>query len=1073
MGVTMAERGGPGQSESQARGSKGRGGDRRQPRSLILEQVSAPFASIRSIIGMRTRSLKRHTWRRMGRMQRYFSRGWAPVVAWFVGVVIVLEFAPLILQRLLDWFHNIGLWQDLGAKKTPGVGQWFSVPVLFGVFVGGLAVHALVRARSRVVVDQFVDYTQGDAKAVDGLATLLVAELSSLSQLYREVNDQLSVPLAVGAEQRGGFGRGKEPGTFLTVRADEVSDPLQGSVASEVKVEMAGILIPVGAVLALLGRLVRGPRVLGSVHRTEAGGGPTLTAQIVGRGPVLTWRVDHEVATPAAPVSGYVPTIVSEMAMRMFTDLNFGGGARWRAVQEFTEYLRFYQECLRTPRHRARLLKEAEGRLINAVAEDDGFDLAFYNLGVIYSQLAQEELTSAQSSDVVRWRWDLEPEQIREARIAAATSAFARALDSNPGRWEAHYALAVHRFASMRALQPGDVASVESEQGQALAEVESLCNRVLELQPPFAYADDLLGMALVRLGRFEEGMKHHRRAVRRWWRQLCQAERIDAAQPTPRPTQLLRARANATAALHNLGLAHMSQAMAGSETSPIRSRLSFLRAGLCFRQAAKLAPPQTAAACHFEHGRSREEWDNSGNVALGRRGQTAPSGRKVDRASNSFRKAIRIQPDNPEYRAALARTLAKRRGCEDRETQQAIDAAFDRLAPLFARAVERFPPRSVTEGCTATLNILNGTLDFPELTSARVEKLTKLLGDLQRDLTPHRTDDNMDASIRRLEAQLNRAEPRPEQCPDWERNQVALALSRLYGKRDRWDESLSILDATIARFQSTGQVPQIGRLGLYICRAQAQRHRAEVADEQSSREQLGDALRSAEFGLRIDPLTSAGRREAGRIHFALGQFQDAIDAWTQALSLIPNDPFLHLKLGACYWQIAEQRQRGKGRCAALEEASLCFEESLILSGSEYKEGKAWAHVWLGRVLIERGQFEDAIGQLAAATAFESTRFAASVLLAEAYTAQEQYDAGQATLTRALREYGPHNRNGNPRQRAEEEYVEDLTPDRLRRRAMDARARARASIKAAVTSPSTVSSGTSSQHDNGGPLQRAG
>ena len=674
---------------------------------LMLEKVWAKLGSLWSIIGMRTRSLQRQTWRLIGRVQRYFASGWTPVIGWFVAVVIVLEFVPLILERVIHGLQDLGVWHELGAKKIPDVGQWFSLPVLFGVFIGGLVVHTLVRARSRVVVDQFVDYTQDDATAVKGLATLLVAELSSLNELYRDVNDQLSVPLAVGAEQRGGFARGKEAGAFLTVRADNLSDLLEGTVAAEVKVQMGGVMIPVGSVLALLGRLVRGPRVLGSVHRSEAGGGPTLTAQIVGPGPVFTWRVDRNVTEPSQPVSAYVPTMVSEMAVRMFTDLNFGCGARWRAVREFTSYLRFYQRCLRTPRHRARLLKEAEARLVRAVAEDDGFDLAFYNLGVVYSQLAQEELTGAQSSDVVRWRWDVKPSDIRQARISAATMAFARALDRNPGRWEAHYALAVHSFASMDPLGPGEVAAPDSTQGQALADVESLCRRVLELRPQSPYAEDLLGMALVRLGRFDEGMRHHRRAVRRWWRQLCRAERLEARRPTPTPTRLLRARANATAALHNLGLAHMSQGMARQTPIPLRplSFVSFVSAGRCFRQASKLAPPQTAAACHFEHGRSREE--SRAQASEARLSCT------LIKAANSYRRAIRIQPDNPEYRGALARALAKRKGAHDRETTEAVAETLERLAPVFARAVERFPPRSVSDSCDATLDALEAVFSVP------------------------------------------------------------------------------------------------------------------------------------------------------------------------------------------------------------------------------------------------------------------------------------------------------------------------------------------------------------------------
>jgi hypothetical protein len=119
------------------------------------------------------------------------------------------------------------------------------------------------------------------------MATLLVAELSRLRQRYQVANEELG-SLAVGVDRRGGFGRGKDAESFLTVQAEEVTDVLSGAVASEAKAEVRPIYIPIGAVLAGLGRFMRDPRVVGSIQRTEAGGGPTLTAQIVGSGPVLT-----------------------------------------------------------------------------------------------------------------------------------------------------------------------------------------------------------------------------------------------------------------------------------------------------------------------------------------------------------------------------------------------------------------------------------------------------------------------------------------------------------------------------------------------------------------------------------------------------------------------------------------------------------------------------------------------------------------------------------------------------------------------------------------------------------------
>lgn len=105
------------------------------------------------------------------------------------------------------------------------------------------------------------------------------------------------------------------------------------------------------------------------------------------------------------------------------------------------------------------------------------------------------------------------------------------------------------------------------------------CQGALELEPKTARVEHLLGMALVCLGQFESGMRAHRRAVRRWWRDLCRRERQEAACPGPTPASLDRVRANAAAALHNVGLAHLSRGKRRSSSDGPFSvaRVSFLR----------------------------------------------------------------------------------------------------------------------------------------------------------------------------------------------------------------------------------------------------------------------------------------------------------------------------------------------------------------------------------------------------------------------------------------------------------------------------------------------------------------
>src|SRR4051794_27264919 len=150
----------------------------------------------------------------------------------------------------------------------------------------------IARARNRVVVESFVDYTTDEGKAVSGLSTLLVTELGRLRGLYEQVTE-LAVPTAVGGGGQGGFSRGKGAASFLAGAADGVTSVLEGAIASDASFAVGPAKIPLGPVLAFFNRLTRGPRLVGAVHLTEAGGGPTLTAQLVGGSTKGTWRVDH------------------------------------------------------------------------------------------------------------------------------------------------------------------------------------------------------------------------------------------------------------------------------------------------------------------------------------------------------------------------------------------------------------------------------------------------------------------------------------------------------------------------------------------------------------------------------------------------------------------------------------------------------------------------------------------------------------------------------------------------------------------------------------------------------------
>jgi tetratricopeptide (TPR) repeat protein len=168
--------------------------------------------------------------------------------------------------------------------------------------------------------------------------------------------------------------------------------------------------------MGLINRLVQGPTLSGQLHRD--GACRVLTVRLAGRLGNRSWRIeDRAVRTDGADATWRpAAELADEVAYRVFTELTIGRSVRWEALREFAAGVRAYRRSLNLARERRLNLREAERKLIAAHAEDQHFDLAYYNLGVVYTELGE---------------------------LDAAASAFEHARDQNPARWSTHYALAV------------------------------------------------------------------------------------------------------------------------------------------------------------------------------------------------------------------------------------------------------------------------------------------------------------------------------------------------------------------------------------------------------------------------------------------------------------------------------------------------------------------------------------------------------------------------------------------------------------------------------------------------------
>ncbi len=874
-----------------------------------------------------------------GGFQRRASDGWGPAVIWLVVVAAGLLLVPFAVNRVFDGVPD-GAWTALEAGD-PHLATLWSVQNVLVVVAVILAVRWIVRARRRIVVEGFVDYTAADAQAVNGLATLLIAELSRLHDLYGRVNEELSTPMSVQA--RGGAAPGSYPGAFLSVTADDVSAVFNDAVATETTVAFAGVKIPIGWILSLLGRVARGPRIVGSLHYTDATGAPVLTAQLVGGKQPRQWRVDAPMPEPGAPIDqAFLDPMVAELACRMFNDLTLRGSVRPRAIRSFTEYLELYWESHRTPRDRGAKLEAAESKLLEAIAEDEGFDLAFYNLGVVYSQLAHIEREAAERSEYVK-RSD-RPGEAYEARLDAALAAFNRAVALNRDRVEAVYALAVHEYTRVGCC----------DSGGALETIVCRCERVLELDPRHAQARDLMGMALLGLGRLDESEASHRAAVAESWRRLRDVERAERRIPPTAASLLPGARSNLAVALRNL--ADVSLVTAAFDDHP-RTRIA--RAERLYAEACDHAAGDTKA------------------VMLRAYGEMLESRGELERALERYHAAVKIDPENPVYWAHLAGAHAAAPAGEERARRFA-DAALGHLAPIYRRTLELHHSTASVAVRERTLNALRRTYERLGDDGAveRIDRLSTLWDELE------------DSTARRDAGLLLTIKARYGAGREWEREQAQIALARTLGRHGRWDRAAAEYAELIAMLGSA-RPDGIVQHSLHAKHARALRN-------------MGlrhEALVAAARGELMDPLSASVRRELGKAHFALRQLDEALDAWKQTLWLTPNDPYLHWKVAFCHWSVAQARRDDAARREALLDAAAGFEQAATLFGVRIADGWAWSQLWAGRARQELGEHDAAIRHLRSAASCKPTAAAGALLLGELLASLGDHEASRVQLVR--------------------------------------------------------------------------
>ena len=348
-------------------------------------------------------------------------------------------------------------------------------------------------ARKRMVIEDFDDETT-EKKEGKLASRLLAMKISDLNAIYSKANETRSVSTSTGIDLP----------LQASIKIGDVSDLLK-DIKTTSTFSVGGIEIPTNLLASVLEGIVRGPKLTGFIHKEKNKDNKDillLSAYVFGGGiPYRSWQVRRELDSGSNSQDNSAPAkmnspketppqllasqsqstletgmlifdeAMNELACRIFTDLVFNPSqrelVRWKATMKMAEGLRAYRDCLRSRMNKKLKLREAERRLIEALAEDEKFNMLHYNLGVVYKELEM---------------------------LDAADKAFSKSVEKNPEMWEGYYALGMTLFEKMQQ----DNWNSTSEEQNLYAEIISKCHQALELMPETddqkAKVYDLIGL---------------------------------------------------------------------------------------------------------------------------------------------------------------------------------------------------------------------------------------------------------------------------------------------------------------------------------------------------------------------------------------------------------------------------------------------------------------------------------------------------------------------------------------------------------------------------------------------------
>lgn len=910
---------------------------------------------------------------------RWITKGWAAVVFGLIMTMVVVWGLQWLGVRYLDRLLRFPTLEALirGDAPAPDAPQKGAINAgFFGRILGLYLLTVLLWTRQRdgqqLIVDEFTDLTSGgsgEKVGAKGLASLLVAQLSRIRALYEDVDEQRTLTTETGPHQS----------LSATMGVDDLSSSLT-AVSSDSSISFGSFKVPLGAIVSLVGRLLRAPRIIGSLHGTADG--LVLIARHQRGAETFTWRVDSKtwLEPPDVAAPRTIDDLIAELACRIFADLALSGTVRWRAAWFFTCGLREYRECLRTPRDRRQRLRKVESKFIEALSDDEAFGLAYYDLGVVYAELKERP---------------------------AAAAAFSRAAARNPQLWSPPYALASHRFEDLRAEAKKSHApfpAAHPRRRLGYEEVIVLCARTRRLGPPLiarARAWELEGLVyrdLAMSGSQHMPLRGHERLDEHWndWRNAS--------------------RAHTHAVLWSVATLSLALFRAGGPRDPSGEKRDRARqlAANCFRSLASVHLDRSVFAAgevlFAERGAKwylrvaaiidRDVADSRFNIA-----RIYHKLRRLQQARVHYERVGAMDPERPGVRAYLAAVLPRRE-----EAAAAWSAFLDTASGLSRRQLASI---------ANDIRSLTGSPRRPRRCERRVIKKLRALRLLQNQIDEDAIDDAVQRKDKLLRSRLLAlAQKRDRAGQRWHSGMIWFALGRFHYIVDEYELAAAALDNAIERlaprFPNTLARTNAGSLRMF-CLAHLVAVQLRDLGDAGARQlllaaqaRLKRAMNDARCPVTANPISPELYHYLGGAFFELGD-ADNEHALVEAGQLwAPEDYRIRLNHAETHRQLAACCADPAKWLSHMNDSVAIYREALADINPRFLDRKGRTHIRLAHVLYSKNDVRAAVNHFRQARALglladQDLHWRAWLGLGAALRASDQLDEATVELTRLIKE----------------------------------------------------------------------